>query len=93
MKPVGSDAGRLLRLLLPQTILAVLVEHEPIEHRQDGGDEFSAVLIGMTEAEAKKKIEKFTMQPRYITQNGEKRPFIFHLGMQNIRRIVMMYRN
>ena len=27
-------------LLLPQTILAVLVEHEPIEHWQDGGDEY-----------------------------------------------------
>ena len=26
-------------LLLPQTILAVLVEHEPVEYRQNGGDE------------------------------------------------------
>lgn len=47
---------------------------------RNGGDEFSAVLIGMTEAEVKEKIEKFTLQPRYITQNGEKRQFYISLG-------------
>ena len=47
---------------------------------RNGGDEFSAILIGTTEAEARKKIERFTQQPRHVTYNGEKHPFYISVG-------------
>ena len=74
----GHEAGDTALRILAQSMRNAF-EKDAILCR-NGGDEFSAVLIGMTEAEAKEKIEKFTMQPRYITQNGEKRPFYISLG-------------
>lgn len=47
---------------------------------RNGGDEFSVILVDITEEEARKKIEHFTLQPRHITYNGEERPFYISLG-------------
>lgn len=47
---------------------------------RNGGDEFSVILIGTTEEEAKSIIESFTLKPRYITYNGEEHPFYISLG-------------
>ena len=47
---------------------------------RNGGDEFSAILIGTTEAEAKEKIERFTQQSRHVTSNGEEHPFYISVG-------------
>lgn len=47
---------------------------------RNGGDEFSIILIGITAAEAKDKIEKFTLEPRYITYNNEKHNFFISVG-------------
>ena len=47
---------------------------------RNGGDEFSVILIGTTEEEAKSKIESFTLKPRHITYNGEEHPFYISLG-------------
>ena len=74
----GHEAGDTALRILAQSMRNAF-EKDAILCR-NGGDEFSAVLIGMTEAEAKEKIEKFTLQPRYIIQNGEKRSFYISLG-------------
>ena len=74
----GHEAGDTALRILAQSMRNAF-EKDAILCR-NGGDEFSAVLIGMTEAEVKEKIEKFTLQPRYITQNGEKHPFYISLG-------------
>lgn len=74
----GHEAGDTALKLLAQSMRNAF-EQDAILCR-NGGDEFSAVLIGMTEAEAKEKIESFTLQPRYITQNEEKHPFYISLG-------------
>ena len=47
---------------------------------RNGGDEFSAILVDTTEEETRKKIEQFTLQPRYITYNGGEHPFYISLG-------------
>ena len=47
---------------------------------RNGGDEFSVILVDTTEEEARKKIEQFTLQPRYITYNGGEHPFYISLG-------------
>ena len=47
---------------------------------RNGGDEFSVILIGTTEEEAKSKIESFTLKPRHITYNGGEHPFYISLG-------------
>lgn len=47
---------------------------------RNGGDEFSVILIGTTEEEAKSIIESFTLKPRHITYNGEEHPFYISLG-------------
>ena len=47
---------------------------------RNGGDEFSVILVDTTEEEARKKIEHFTLQPRYITYNGGEHPFYISLG-------------
>ena len=47
---------------------------------RNGGDEFSVILVDTTEEETRKKIEQFTLQPRYITYNGGEHPFYISLG-------------
>ena len=47
---------------------------------RNGGDEFSVILIGITEEEAKSIIESFTLKPRHITYNGGEHPFYISLG-------------
>lgn len=47
---------------------------------RNGGDEFSVILVDATEEETRKKIEQFTLQPRYITYNGGEHPFYISLG-------------
>ncbi len=47
---------------------------------RNGGDEFSVIMVDTTEEEARKKIERFTLQPRHITYNGEEHPFYISLG-------------
>ena len=53
---------------------------------RNGGDEFSVILTGTTEAEAKNKIERFTLQPRHITYNGEEHLFYISLGYAEFPR-------
>ena len=47
---------------------------------RNGGDEFSAILVGTTEAEAKERIERFTQLSRHVTSKGEEHPFYISLG-------------
>ncbi len=47
---------------------------------RNGGDEFSVILFGSTEEDAKGKIESFTLKPRHITYNSEEHPFYISLG-------------
>ena len=47
---------------------------------RNGGDEFSIILIGTTAAEAKDKIEKFTLEPRSFTYNNESHSFFISVG-------------
>lgn len=87
----GHEAGDTALRILAQSMRNAF-EKDAILCR-NGGDEFSAVLIGMTEAEAKEK-SRNSLCSLDISHRMERNVhFIFHLGMQNIRRIVMMYRN
>lgn len=47
---------------------------------RNGGDEFSAILIGVKAEDVKEKIEKFTLQPRQVTYNGQEYPFYISVG-------------
>lgn len=47
---------------------------------RNGGDEFSVVLIGTTAAQAKDKIEKFTLEQRHFTYNNEDHDFYISVG-------------
>lgn len=87
----GHEAGDTALRILAQSMRNAF-EKDAILCR-NGGDEFSAVLIGMTEAEAKEK-SRNSLCSLDISHRMERNVhFIFRLGMQNIRRIVMMYRN
>ena len=47
---------------------------------RNGGDEFSIILIGNTEEEARDKIEKFTLEQRHFTYNNEEHNFYISVG-------------
>lgn len=47
---------------------------------RNGGDEFSIVLVGTTEEEAREKIESFTAEARFFTHNNERHNFYISVG-------------
>ena len=74
----GHTIGDQVLLHLSQSLVQAFPDNSIIA--RNGGDEFSAILVDTTEEETRKKIEQFTLQPRYITYNGGEHPFYISLG-------------